>query len=820
MTATDTSLQTPARAGNPGSENLLVLTGITKSYGPTLANAQIDLAVRRGEVLGLVGGNGAGKSTLMRIVCGATPPTLGAIAIAGEEIALASYDAGAAQARGIRMVHQELSLCTNLSVAENFFLEAPEGATAMPGWRARYAARARAALDEVFPENSIDINAPVGQLEISERQMAEIARAAATPGVRLIILDEPTSSLGPERSRQLREYVHKRAAQGVAFIFISHKLREIVEIASSVAVLRNGQLVARSRAAETSVDLLVELMGGRQNATETGREALQPGARDTMVRIEGPWLAGRGSAITLGKGEIIGLAGLEGSGQARLLHAIFSGAAGVRREAEASFVAGDRAKEGIFPLWDVLSNITIGRIAKRAGGAWISTATEKAVAGDAASSLRLDAGRLGSGITELSGGNQQKALVARALVADAPIILLDDPTRGVDIATKQDFYALVDEIAASGRTVVWHTTEDRELLAADRVLVFSDNRIVRELSGAEISEASIIDASFSGTGGHGTAGADRPRRVDWKRHLVTAMPYFSLAVVLALMIEANPLVASSFGLDLLLMPAVALVLVAIAQMFVVGGSEIDLGVGAFAGLVSVLSATLLFDHPLVGAGAIILAILAYSALGGLIQARKIPAIVVTLGASFIWLGIGLSIQPTPGGSSPAWLSAMVNWSVGGIPTAIVMLVVIAIIAWAIDRTPLGVVLRGFGNNPGAMVMSGWHTVRYGVVRYLLAGLFASTAGMLLTALNTASDINSGNSYTLLSVAAVVMGGCALFGGIISPIGVVVGAVTLSLIGALLGILNVSSDFNAATQGAVLLAILAVRSLASRGREDT
>jgi ribose transport system ATP-binding protein len=220
-----------------------------------------------------------------------------------------------------------------------------------------------------------------------------------------------------------------------------------------------------------------------------------------------------------------------------------------------------------------------------------------------------------------------------------------------------------------------------------------------------------------------------------------------------------------------------------------------------------------------GALAIALAVIAYAVLGGLIQARRIPAIVVTLGASFIWLGIGLSLQPTPGGSSPAWLSALVNWSVGDFPKAIIMIAVIAAIAFGIDRTPLGVVLRGFGNNPSAMLLSGWSSVRYGVIRYFVAALFAGAAGLFLTAINTASDINSGNSYTLLSVAAVVMGGCALLGGIISPLGVVVGAVTLSLIGALLGMLNVSSDFNAATQGLVLLAILAVRSLAGRRAEE-
>jgi ribose transport system ATP-binding protein len=264
------------------------------------------------------------------------------------------------------------------------------------------------------------------------------------------------------------------------------------------------------------------------------------------------------------------------------------------------------------------------------------------------------------------------------------------------------------------------------------------------------------------------------------------------------------------------MPALSLVLVAEAQMFVVGGGEIDLGVGAFAGLVSVLSATWLYDKIALGASAIAIAIAAYALIGAIIQSRKIPAIVVTLGASFIWLGVGYSIQPTPGGTSPDWLTALTNWSVSPyVPTSLILIAAVALIGALLDRSPLGVVLRGFGSNPTAMVASGWPPVRFAVIRYLIAGVFAAAAGLSLTAINSSSDVNSGNSYTLLSIAAVVMGGCALTGGIVAPVGGVLGAVTLALIGALLGALSVNSDFNAAAQGAVLILLLAMRYFASR-----
>lgn len=783
------------------------LTGICKAFGPTRANDGVDLAVASGEVLGLVGGNGAGKSTLMRILCGVTQADAGSIEIGGRKIALERYDTGLAQDCGIRIVHQELSLCDNLSVAENFFLEAPQAARALPGWRRLYRERARAALDEVFPSHGIPVDARVSHLQIGQRQMVEIARAAATPQVRLIILDEPTSSLGLERSRQLRAFIKARAAQGLSFIFISHKLQEVVDIADSILVLRNGALAWSGPAAAASVAALVDAMGGPEEGEMLGRRAQRPppaAQAPELVRLTGPLVAPLGRELVLRAGEVVGLAGLEGSGQRELLHDL-------RRRAGTGFVSGDRRKEGVFPLWSVLSHIALGRLERRSPLALVDEAGDREAARAAAERLKLDPQRFDAPLLTLSGGNQQKALVARAIIGEGDAILFEDPTRGVDVAAKEDFYALVGTIAQGGRLVVWHSTEDGEFLECDRVLVFAGGQIVQELTGAEISEQAIVDASFSATDAverDGTAGArglaDR---------LVDLAPFASLAAVFALMAWVNPLTVSIFGLELLLGPAIALVLVALAQMFVVGGSEIDLGVGAFAGLANVLSATLLAETPWLGALSIALGLLAYGAIGATIQLRRIPAIVVTLGASFIWIGIGYTLQPTPGGSAPPWLSTAFSWSLFGLPATLVLIAVAAAVALAIDRSPLGVVLRGFGNNAQAMTLGGWSPLRYAVLRYLIAGLFALAAGLSLTAINTASDINAGGPYTLISVAAVVMGGCGLIGGLISPLGVVAGALTLALIGALLGALGVSTDYNAAVQGCLLLAMLALRAYA-------
>ncbi len=372
----------------------VVLFGISKDYGITRANDRIDFTVNPGEVVGLVGGNGAGKSTLMKILSGEVTPTGGSISFAGERVDPSLYDAAAAHAHGVRMVHQELSLCTNLSVAENFFLEASDNARPFPGWRGRFRDRALRALGGVFPEAGIGVDENVGRLSISERQMVEIARAVSDPDVRLIILDEPTSSLDQRRAAQLRSFIRRMASEGVAFIFISHKLEDIIDIATDVVVLRNGRLAWRGKAADATIGRLVGLMGGNVDMKYHGQQIVGGMSGCAVLRLTGDLTAPLGRDVEIGRGEIVGLAGLEGNGQRELLRAVFAPRgrnAGVTRSATASFIAGDRQKEGVFPQWNVLANISIGRTAKRAWASLVSDQRERSEAAVHASRLGLDA---------------------------------------------------------------------------------------------------------------------------------------------------------------------------------------------------------------------------------------------------------------------------------------------------------------------------------------------------------------------------------------------------------------------------------------------
>ncbi|WP_309083077.1 ATP-binding cassette domain-containing protein [Chelativorans sp.] len=792
------------------AEPIVSLSGVTVRYGPTVAVSDLSLAIAPGEILGLVGANGAGKSTLMRVLGGTTIPDQGTLAIGGAAVHLAAYGPKAAQRQGIRTVHQELSLCSNLTIAENFFIEQPEAHPQPVGWRRAYAKAALASIGAVFPGARPDMTAEIGSLPIAQRQMVEIARAVASPGLQLLILDEPTSSLDAVASRQLRDHVRALAARGVAVIFISHKLTEIVDVATRVVAMRNGRKVADCDVSEVSVAGLVEIMGGAQLEAELRRA--REHVRDlgpVLATVAGTRAEPLATPISCRAGEIVGIAALEGDGQQALLKDLFHGGrGGASRSAAVAYVSGDRVREGIFPLFDVLTNIAVGRTARRPAFSVVSMEKEREHALPISRSVKLDPERFSSPITELSGGNQQKALVARALATDADILILDDPTRGVDIGTKRQFYEVIRAAAEGGKLVIWFSTEDREFEECDRVLVMSQGRIVRELAREDISEEAILNAAFSARAGATETKAEQGRSAgDWLRLALRHTALIGLVLVFAVMAARNPIVISEFGLKLLLGPAVALVLIGFAQMFVVGGSQIDLGAGAFVGFINVVAVTLLASTPALGAAAILAGLGGYFLLALIIRLCHVPAIVATLGASFIWYGTGYMILPAPGGAAPDWLRALTSWSIPGIPTPLILIVAATAVAIAIHRSRLGTVLRGFGNNEAVVERSGWPALRYTIYRYLIAGGFAASAGLAIAASSGAGDINAGGTYTLLSVAAVVLGGCQLIGGVIFPLGVAAGAVTLSLIGALLGNLGVSTDFNASIQGLLMIAVL-------------
>lgn len=481
--------------------NLIVrLDGVEKSFGAVRALAGVDLDVLAGECLGLVGHNGAGKSTLMNILTGIHRLDAGAMLFDGSDRG-PGYGVDTSHSLGIRCVFQELSLCPNLTIAENTRIMHPSIKGA--GWRQDARSLIKEKLEEIFPGNRIDPDALVGDLSIARRQMVEVARAFTVrhSPVRLVILDEPTSSLDAAIAEQLLAHVREFVAEGGACVLISHLLEEVLETANRIIVMRDGRVVDARTEGGFTRQTLVEAMGSVAKEKDSGQSEFRSKRhQDAPVVSARPARQDNGIRLTAHRGEIVGLAGLSGHGQTEMLVQIFmdrkkgleAGDAPLRM----AMVPGDRQNDGVFPLWSIGQNISIGSVRHLLKHGLLDLGREKELADEWRGKIAIRTPSVADNIFSLSGGNQQKALFARAFGSPAEVILMDDPMRGVDIGTKQEVYEMIRHEAAGGRTFIWYTTEMDELDHCDHVYVFRNGAIVADLARDELTEQKVLHASF------------------------------------------------------------------------------------------------------------------------------------------------------------------------------------------------------------------------------------------------------------------------------------------------------------------------------------
>jgi ribose transport system ATP-binding protein len=485
-------------SGSTPDEALIGLAGIGKTFGQVKALSAIDFVFQKGECVGVAGHNGAGKSTLMAVLAGVHVPDQGTLSVAGRPVS--HYDANAAREAGVRCVFQELSLCANLSIAENMCILHPQ--LKRRGWRRKATALMVEQLDAIFPGHGMKGHELVADLTLTQRQMVEIARGftvVAAP-VKLVILDEPTSSLDAHTAGQLLVFVRAAARRGITCILISHMLGEIERVADRVLVMRDGMAAAVLPRAALTQDAIVRAMGQH---IEVERQA-QKTDRSQRDGADFTWQVGPGaskrSTISAARGEIVCFGGLAGQGQTQALLAIYRDSTRRRTAARVAFVAGDRADDGVFPLWSISENLAIRSLYGASNGLrrrfMVDADGVRKLVQDWRAKIGIRGAATRAGILSLSGGNQQKVLFARALASDADLILMDDPTRGVDIGTKRDIYELVRSEASNGRTFIWYTTENDELAWCDRAYVFRSGRVTRMLHADECTEEALLAASF------------------------------------------------------------------------------------------------------------------------------------------------------------------------------------------------------------------------------------------------------------------------------------------------------------------------------------
>ncbi|WP_321891212.1 sugar ABC transporter ATP-binding protein [Paraburkholderia tropica] len=485
----------------------IALTGIDKRFGGIHAIENIDFDVRSGEVHALVGENGAGKSTLMRVIGGGHQPDAGSISVQGRAMVLRNPHA--ALAEGIAVIHQETALAPDLSVAENVFLGA---LPAVIDWRT-LRAKARALIESLGFE--IDPAALVGTLSAAQCQVIEIAKALSGE-LKLLVLDEPTAALAPSDADRLLDIVRSLRARGVGIVYISHRLEEVFAIADRITVLKDGRRVDTVTPADISRDELIRKMVGRPLSVLFPERKAQTGA--VVLKVDG---LSRGQAVrdvsfSLRAGEVVGLGGLIGSGRTEVTRLIFGAdradagtielkgkrlnvrtpMAAVR--AGIGLVPEDRKGQGAVLSMPIRINATLASLKSvSAPGGFLAFGRERGYVAHLMDALRIKARSMDADVSTLSGGNQQKVVLAKWFHADGDLIILDEPTRGVDVGAKVEIYTLINQLAERGKAVLVISSEHQELMGlCDRIMVMGEGRIRGELQPDDYSEEAILALSL------------------------------------------------------------------------------------------------------------------------------------------------------------------------------------------------------------------------------------------------------------------------------------------------------------------------------------
>ena len=489
--------------------HLVELKGISRSFGGVRALRAVDFDVAAGEVHALLGENGAGKSTLMRVLAGEIARDAGEILIGGE--AQKSFDPRIAASRGIAVIHQETALAPDLSVAENIFMRELPAVIAWPSLNRR----ARDLLNRLGFD--IDPRRAVGDLAVAHQQVVEIAKALSQE-VRVIVFDEPTAVLSTRDAERLHGIIAGLRADGVGIVYISHRLEEVFRIADRITVMKDGQVAGVTTPSQSGIDDVIRMMVGRPLAAmfpkapnrAIGEEVLRVENLSRGTRV-------RGVGFSVMAGEIVGLGGLVGSGRTETVRLIFgadprdSGDIVMRGRkvkiaspldavlAGIGLVPEDRKHQGVILDMSIRTNTTMARLGPVVNLAGlIRRRLEKATVGALSQRLRLKSAGIEAPVSSLSGGNQQKVVLAKWFHAGTDVIILDEPTRGVDVGAKTEIYALIEELAAAGKAVLVISSEHQELFGlCDRVLVMAEGRIQGTLTPDDYSEESLLTLAMT-----------------------------------------------------------------------------------------------------------------------------------------------------------------------------------------------------------------------------------------------------------------------------------------------------------------------------------
>jgi ribose transport system ATP-binding protein len=867
MTAVD---ETMTREGGSGSANaagapqaVLQASGISMRYGPVQALARTDLSVLRGEVHALVGENGSGKSTFVSIISGVVTPDTGTVDVAGRS--LAKYRPAASQAAGVLTVFQDGSLIPDLTVAQNLYTGTPRAQRPRYGAVDSWATHLLEKYDLPITANTLVASLPSGA-----RQLLEIVRAvAASPNV--LLLDEATSALDSAGVDRVLGLVREVAASGTAVLFVTHRLSEVFRVANRVSVLRDGILRATHDASTIDAKTLVELMAGAKVDMEfPDRHQLDSDAHVVLTTSE---LSGDGFGpidLQLRAGQIVGLAGAGGNGQPELLRALATlgrpdgtvtledtRMRGYRHAVDHGTIllSNDRRNESLFQPLSIRENLVASTLSNLSRLGIMRPLDERRVVAERIDHFGIRVASVSQLPGELSGGNQQKVALSRVLATAPRVVLIDEPTQGVDVRSRLDIYRLLRNIADSGSAVVIVSSDASELAGfCDRIVVLSRGRITAELSGIDATEDKIVHAfavepvvaaNLVGAVEAASDVADPQLAAPQVATPPTLSVRSSVSVRsrlrlggdgmrllgLILIIVAvslygqskNSTFLTSLSVYNVLLLALPLAMVAVAEFCVLLVGGIDVSIGSVMSLTVVtVSFWASSSNAAAAIGGAIASVVVVGVAVGLVNAwlierRGLSPVIATIATLGLAAGVALVLRPTAAGAVSHHLTESLTKKLGPLPAPLIVLAVLFIIGdVALRRSGLGLRVRAVGLNGAFAYRLGTNTILVRSAAYVTCALLAAVAGVLLAAQVGVGDPSPGQGYTLLAIAAPVLGGASLLGGRGSMIGTALGGVLLALSQSLVPVLGISDATSYLFTGGLTLLGLLVYSQLWRG----
>ncbi len=835
-------------------KTLLRLADITKSFGAVHALKGVSFDLIAGEVHALVGENGAGKSTLIRIITGSEQPDAGTVEIDG--VRAPRLNPAAARAYGIAAIYQQPALFPDLSVAENIALGLePPSATRRIRWNDRRR-RAESLLRRVGAE--IDAETEVRQLSMPQQQLVEIARALGA-GARMLLMDEPTASLTGREVTLLLDLIRDLRFQRVGIIYISHRLEEVFQIADRVTVLRDGESVGvRNVAGKTDLteSELIRLMVGREVSTIFPPPETAPGETVFSVRN----LCCRGSGISdvnldIRVGEILGVAGLVGAGRTELARVLFGitaansgtitlGGQGLKIrspgdaiEAGIAYVPEDRRRHGVILEMSIAANVSLGILPKLYPRSWLCSGAEQSLARQFIRDLGIKTTSPDMRAANLSGGNQQKVALGRWLAAKPKLLILDEPTQGVDIGAKAEIHKLIRRLAAQGMAVLMISSELPEILGmSDRIAVMRGGTVTalfdRRNADAHTIMAAALGQDVRKDECQMTKHAQKPNRHQRPReqyadfglrhsslviHFRTYFREWSVALALVSLLILLAIIAPGFFQKSQLLSicsaAAPVSLVACGIAVVIISRQIDISVGSQFALCSVLLGLLVQAHwpmPLAAAAVIVIGALCGAFNGVLIAWLRLPSIVVTLATMATWREAlrwwrqGEFVRDLP--ESFQWFGLS---QAGGQTTVLATTVVLfLVLTFGLKHLAAGRFVYAVGSDAEAARLAGIRPslVTFGV--FVMAGALTGLAALLNAVRFTDVDPKTGTGLELQAIAAAVVGGIAISGGRGRLWGVLAGVLLLACIAPALVFLKLPPQWEKALQGCIILLAVA------------